>query len=477
MKRHDIASVKKISPVTGFFKIAILAISTFFSVSIASAQAVSGIITDFNSYWKSSASNINPVKPNNSHNLLAFTYNGTTYSTGANDLLLTSHGENFTPGDFWSLSFDGITGKITGNTKVGLGEMKDLVHNGPSNPPPAFSISAYLGDGIKGLDLGTGIANLPAGQIRFNVNTIKPQNIGDGIPDVLITQIADPSGSTDSYSFVNAAGVIVGNKKDITFTNITPVGNWTADFYEASASPMTLAGGFTNTDRSLRLWAADLSEFGITAANYQSISKFIINLSGQSDVAFVAYNNETFSISSLLPVKLIDFSGKLVNNNTQLTWTTATEENSKTFTIEKSTDNHSFAAIGTINAAGNTTTVQYYSFTDKNMIEGVNYYRLKTTDIDGSFEYSKTIQVQVIRANTTASLYPNPCKSSLTINHPVAREAQLLVYNVSGIAVKKTVVAGNARQTTMNVQNMDKGMYYAVWQNGSEKITMPFMVN
>ncbi len=311
--------------------------------------------------------------------------------------------------------------------------MKDGVHIGASLVPPIFNIASYLSDGIKGLDLGTGIANLPAGKMNFNVNTIKPQNIGDGVPDVLITQIADPSGSTDSYSFVNAAGVIVGIKKDITFTNITPVGNWTADFYEASTFPMSLVSGFTNTDRPLRLWAADLSEFGITAANYQSISKFVINLSGNSDVAFVAYNNKTFSVSSLLPVKLVDFSGKLVNSNTQLNWTTEMEENSKSFTIEKSNDNHSFTAIGTINAAGNTNLSQHYSFIDKNAVAGVNYYRLKTTDIDGSFEYSKTIQVQVNSTPGAANVYPNPCKSSLTVNHPAMRDAQIMIYNVSGI--------------------------------------------
>ncbi len=132
--------------------------------------------------------------------------------------------------------------------------------------------------GVKGLNIGTGIANLPAGNMSFNVSRINPLNIGDGIPDILVTQIADPSGSTDGYSFIDASGTIIGHKKNIAFTSITPVANWTADFYEASSNPLTLAAGYTNTDRPLRLWAADLSDFGITSTNYSAIQKFTITL-------------------------------------------------------------------------------------------------------------------------------------------------------------------------------------------------------
>ncbi|MEJ0102381.1 MAG: hypothetical protein WDO19_07455 [Bacteroidota bacterium] len=132
---------------------------------------------------------------------------------------------------------------MNSNTKVGVGEMYDGVHNGASNPVPSNNISFYLTDGIKGLNIGTGIANLPAGTMSFYITSIQPQNIGDGIPDIIVTQIADPSGSTDSYSFVNSTGTIIGHKKDIIFTSITPVGSWTADFYEASANPMILTSG------------------------------------------------------------------------------------------------------------------------------------------------------------------------------------------------------------------------------------------
>jgi hypothetical protein len=463
---------------TTLFITSSLTVVFVFAISTSAAQQVSGIITDYNSYWKSSVSSVSPVKPDNSHNLLAFTHNGVQYSTGVDDQALTSHAENFVAGDFWALPVEGFTGTITGNTKVGWGELKDGVHNGIGNSQrPQMIIPQHLTDGTKGLDLGTGIANLPHGNLTFFVSNIKPANIGDGIPDILVTQIADPGGATDRYSLIDAAGNTVGTRMNIAFNNIIPVANWTADFYEpASGVLTTLAPGYTNTDRPLRLWAADLSELGITAANYQSVVKFKVELSGTSDMAFAAYNNRTMSLTSVLPVKLVDFSGKKVNTSIVLNWVTASEENSDLFTIERSADNNLFQPIGAVNANGNSAIKANYAFTDKKPLAGSNYYRLKMVDKDATVTYSAVIKMQANSTSNTAYLYPNPCANNLTIAHSSASGAVLTIYSTTGIAVKKLNVS-NSIQTSINVQNLEKGIYYAVWQGNTEKISLSFVKN
>lgn len=446
--------------------------------SATNAQQVSGIITDYNTFWKSAVGSVNPVKPADSHNLLAFTYNGVQYSTGANDQLLASKGETFVAGDFFALPVEGITGTINTNTKVGWGEMKDGIHNGIGNLlKPEMDIKKYLTDGIKGLDLGTGIANLPSGNLTFIVNNILPSHIGDGVPDILVTQIADPGGA-DRYSFVDSLGAIVGNSKDITFTNLTPVGNWTADFYQTLGlnTLLTLIPGYTNTDRPLRLWAADLSELGITVANYQSVKKFRVQLSGNSDMAFAAYNNKTFSLTSALPVKLTAFNGKKAGTVVNLGWTTHTEENSDRFTVERSLDNNNFISIGEVNASGNTTLVKTYGFTDAKPAAGVNYYRLKMTDKDGTYTYSPVVMIQMRESTSAASLFPNPCSNNLVISHPSAKNAQVVIYSASGVVVNR-ISAANTSQTSVLVQNLTKGIYYAVWQNDKDKIGLSFVKN
>ncbi|MES1214458.1 MAG: T9SS type A sorting domain-containing protein [Bacteroidota bacterium] len=473
LSQHATSNLTKVKSLTACFSKSLSSLILCITIaSYVNAQSVSGIITDYNSYWKTSATSINAIKPTNSHNLLAFTYNNIQYSTGVNDQALTNHGESFVAGDYWSLPVAGFTGTVTSNTKIALGEMYDGVHNGASNPAPVNNIGFYLTDGIKGLNIGTGVANLPAGTILFNVNTISVQNIGDGIPDIVVTQIADPSGSTDSYSFVDASGNVVGHKKDMLFTSITPIANWTADFYEAVNNPLTLTGGYTNTDRQIRMWAADLSDFGITAANYQSVKKFSIALSGNSDVAFVAYNNKAFNISSALPVTLSDFSGKEINSKTQINWTTETEENTSNFSIERSSDNRTFTAIADIAATGNSATTKHYTINDNHPANGNNYYRLKMSDKDGSYTYSKVIMIQINAASTGMSIYPNPASDNVVMTHPATKGAGITLYNTSGIAIVNATVAANTTQTRINVQPLAKGIYFAVWENGTEKTSI-----
>ncbi len=429
---------------------------------------VTEIITDYNGFWQSSATHINNIKPDNSHNLVSFSFNGNRYSTGVNDLLLTSRGQSFIAGDYRALPLKNTGSAVTGNTKIGLGYMYDGVANGSSVIPPVNNIPYYLTDGVKGLDLGTCVANLPSGTLLFPLSTVHSGTIGDGIPDIVITQIADPSGAMDRYEFTDINGNRVGNYVDISLTNIPAVGNWTADFYEASKNPMTLSGGFTKTDRPIRLWASDLSAFGINASNAGSIGYFKITLSGNSDVAFVAYNNNTINIiSALLPVTLNSFTGNAAGKKVQLNWETASEVNSDAFVIERSIDGNVFSAIENITAANNNRGNRY-AFTDNNAISGKNYYRLKMLDNDGHFEYSKTITVKtIVEPSTAVTMYPNPAKDYVIINHLYAGNGeQLQLINLQGNAVMQKKITPGSFQTRVDLSSLPKGAYEMVWTNG-----------
>jgi hypothetical protein len=431
---------------------------------LSKAQAVTGIITDYKGYWKTSLSSINTTKPDNSHNLLAFTYNGVQYSTGVNNELLASRGESFVAGDFWSLPVAGISGAINGNTKVGVGAMYDGVYNGAGNPAPVNDIPRYLTDGAKGLDLGTCIANLPAGTLTFYASNIKPVAIGDGRPDIIVTQIADPTGNSfDRYEFIDENGNRVGNYKDITFTSISPVANWVADFYEAKNNPMNLVGGYTQTERPVRLWAADLSEFGITSSNFSSVNNFRINLCGNSDVAFVAYNHLSMNITNVLPMQLSYFKGAVQNDQVKLSWKAEANAGSKAI-IERSKDGQAFVAIGSmiVNKEAKT-----YSYNDLQPVPGNNYYRLKLIDSDGEINYSSIIQMQV-SASRDISIYPNPAGSNFTVLHPASGGKTVIsIYTLSGVLIHQNWPVKDSQQSRITIPNAAKGTYYIVWTNGT----------
>jgi len=282
----------------------------FFLFSNLTAQ-VNQIWTDFNGFWTSSSSAINPIKPNNSHNLLAFRLGSTTFSTGVDDAKLIANGVSFSPRKFRAFPINSVPTSGT-SYFAALGQLYDGVNNGasadPNHPFVANSPTAWAGfltDGVQGLDMGTGLANIPAGSIlQFNLSTngITPSAIGDGIPDIVFVQIASPSAGGDRLRFVNASGTTVGSEVTFNLTNTTNfpvVGNWTADFYDRNR---VLASGFTNTDRPIAVLAMDLSELGITAANYTNAARLVYTTGGTADPAFIAFNEPSVSVATYLAV-------------------------------------------------------------------------------------------------------------------------------------------------------------------------------
>ncbi|RPD48703.1 T9SS C-terminal target domain-containing protein [Hymenobacter sediminis] len=403
-------------------KITLVAAAIFGSTLSSQAQGVNGvteIITDFGGFWQSSATTVSAVKPDNSHDLLAFTLNGVRYSTGVDDDLLTTKGISFTKARYQALPLNTISGALTGNTKVGLGEFFDGVRNGASSPTPRRDIPYYLRDGRNGLNLGTGVANVPAGTLDLNISQVTSGSIGDGIPDILVTQFADPSSSQDSYQFLDENGNVLGGTVTVTFTNIPTVGRWTADFYEASSSPMTLQSGFTQTDRDLRLWSADLLAFNIKLEDVSRIRKFRILLSGSSDLAFVAYNTASATfVNPPLPVQLTSFVGEAAPAHTNLTWQTAQELNSAAFEVEASSDGRTFRTVGKVAAAGTSAQAHTYRYQHAATGTGTRFYRLRQVDVDGSSTYSSVLALSVKGAANSAVRVvaaPNPFRTSLQL--------------------------------------------------------------
>ncbi len=433
------------------------------SASVSAQFRVNEIITDFNGYWKSESGAINPVKPDNSHNLLSFSYYGRRISTGVADTILQARGLSFISGDYRALPVQSISGAVTSNTKIGVGARYDGVVNGKGPTPLRNDMAYYLSDGAKGLDIGTCVANVPRGILNFGVSNIAVSALNDSIPDVVITQTADPSSTDiDRYEFTDINGARVGNAVDIVLSNIPSVGTWVADFYEASTNPMALTTGFTQTERGLRLWAADFSVFGINASNISQVAYFRIHLNGNSDVAFVAYNNRAINVNLVLPSELISFSVKAGKEHTAITWATASESNSSRFVVEKSENGSDFIAVATQPAQGNSNTIRAYS-ANVDAISGTSWFRLKMIDIDGRFTYSKVITLHAPAREISLNAYPNPATSSAMLNHPPATgTGSIVIYNLQGIALKSVKPTGTA--TRMDLTGLSAGNYQVVFR-------------
>src|SRR5581483_7502813 len=74
-----------------------------------------------------------------------------------------------------------------------------------------------------------------------------------------------------------------------------------------------------------------------------------------------------------LPLTLTQFTAARDDDESLLQWQTAQEQNTRDFTNERSTDGQTYSPVGTVDAAGNSTSVQIYSFADKTPQPNANY--------------------------------------------------------------------------------------------------------
>lgn len=118
-----------------------------------------------------------------------------------------------------------------------------------------------------------------------------------------------------------------------------------------------------------------------------------------------------FSVTTncTLPVELLGFTGKLVNNHVELNWQTATESNSSHFIIERSYDGINYEFVSMVKAAGNSMEKRSYSSADyKADMSRIIYYRLKQFDNGISTErFSSVLSIEP-KTGGTFELFPNP---------------------------------------------------------------------
>ena len=109
---------------------------------------------------------------------------------------------------------------------------------------------------------------------------------------------------------------------------------------------------------------------------------------------FILSVTENGVCGAALPIELLDFSGKFINNYNLLNWVTTLEINNDFFTIERSVDGLDWEIINNTEGSGNSSTKKEYAYKDYKFIDKqINYYRLKQTDYNGNFKYFNTINI------------------------------------------------------------------------------------
>lgn len=116
-------------------------------------------------------------------------------------------------------------------------------------------------------------------------------------------------------------------------------------------------------------------------------------------------------IDSPLPVELISFYANTETGHNVLHWSTASETASDRYEVQRGADGIGFMTIGTVKAAGYSTSTKEYYYDDATAT-GVVYYRLLQVDIDGK---NKSYGPICVSSKGNVKLYPNPNNGTFTI--------------------------------------------------------------
>jgi hypothetical protein len=178
------------------------------------------------------------------------------------------------------------------------------------------------------------------------------------------------------------------------------------------------------------------------------------------------FTSLTAAQEGALPVSLIAFQVKRVENTTVLYWQTSEEKNSDHFEVQQSEDLRKWTALGIVNAANESSQQKDYSFQDLAERYGTQYYRLKMVDIDGSYAYSK---IQSIRLGSSGliSAYPNPVVDKLLIGAKEAL-ASVKVTDLTGRAFLELSKPKPGEEFTM--KNYPAGTYLVKVETADGKV-------
>lgn len=244
---------------------------------------------------------------------------------------------------------------------------------------------------------------------------------------------------------VNLTFGYVDNPSELSVTNTITEANLVAQRWNDAAN--TWEGNFTNT------------------AIYYGGANIVTNQVLGVDIPPAEFHEAwvLVDLQSILPVELLSVNGFCINNQSLIKWSTASETNTSSYTVEKSFNGSYFFPIGDLNAAGNSTQMIEYTFTDPSQNNQLVYYRIKQIDMNGNHVFFPTITVSPcseLDGNTTIYINSN---NQISIDWFTESKGilQAEVFTVEGklIANESFYYSEGINQHTLNTQPAT-GIYF-----------------
>lgn len=294
----------------------------------------------------------------------------------------------------------------------------------------------------------------------FNANGLQDAT-EPGMGGILVTlynSVNQPIGSavTNGNGFWQITNIPAGNGYYVIFspnlpafnTTATPGSNpaWTTQNLGANGTGAIDSGTESDVDSDVTTTGANAGRtaaFNIVSGNnFPNIDAGIVN----------------WASGNVLPIQLVSFIAQPQGSNVKLTWQVATETNVATYQVLYSTNGINFTAIGSQPATGS----HNYSQLHTSPQQGLNYYRLKVIDIDGSVTYSEIRKVNFGKAADNIEMYPVPANTYVNITFSsgmINKPAAVSILSIDGKLMYQQTIQALSQTETINLSRLSAGKY------------------
>ncbi len=200
------------------------------------------------------------------------------------------------------------------------------------------------------------------------------------------------------------------------------------------------------------------------------------------------YASKVLASGALFPVELRSFSAQRSGSSVSLSWETATETSNHGFELERKTDDQAWATIAFILGHGTSTAAHTYQYSDP--INGAHIhakflrYRLKQIDMDGRYEYSPEVEVQLDVPQPRFALegYPTPCNQVLAARLTIGEEgaANIHLHDITGRVVmaiiQDAILPAGSHSIQVGTANVPSGLYLLVVENQEGRRTEKVLI-
>ena len=353
----------------------------------------------------------------------------------------------------------GLNGNGVTNWTQPTNATSDLFHTCNTNgilDVPNNTISVGYQNSLSGDAYGGIIAWAldPATPIEFLQNQLSSPLVAG--QEYTITVNLSLANNCDYYinkmgAYFSNTMVNTGNNVQLTFSPQITFGGILID----TTNWMTLSENFIATGGEQYLILGNFIPIALT-----NIPTGWAGSNGGLGRAYYYFDDITVEPYSALPVELIDFTVRQIQNNNVLVWNVASELNNDMFCIEHSVDAESFVQIGTVDGNGTSSEHREYTFTDRDPSKGTNYYRYKQVDFNGEFEYSPTVSIYNSYGEQEVSIHPNPSNDVFTLTLYHHSNGRVIVTDILGTEVLD--IRFTSSEVVLDLKSVaSKGTYFA----------------